>query len=96
MNYKQSWGSFSQDKMVSWDIIMNVTGLAEACNEAEVFWGICQDMIPLIGYVHMFNIDQVPTMFLEVTHSEALRILQKRQGYITWVLIVAPRMQASP
>ena len=39
----------------------------------------------------MFNIDQVPTIFLEVTNSEALRILQ-RQGYITWVLIVAPKI----
>ena len=37
MNYRQSWGSFSQDKMVYWDITVNVTGLEDACNEAEVF-----------------------------------------------------------
>ena len=91
MNYRQSWGSFSQDKMVSWDITVNVTGLEEACNEAEVFWGNFHHMTPLIGYVNMFNIDQVRTIFLEVTNSEALRILS-RQGYITWVLIVAPKM----
>ena len=51
-------------------------------------------MTPLIGYVNMFNIDQVPTIFLEVTNSEALRILQ-RQGYITWVLIVAPNIAST-
>jgi len=76
--------------MGSWDITVNVTGLEEACNEAEVFWGNFQEKTPLIGYVNMFNIDQVPTMFLEVANSEALRILQ-RQGYITWALIVAPK-----
>ena len=95
MNYRQSWGSFSQDKTVYWDITVNVTGLEEACNEAEVFWGNFHHMTPLIGYVNMFNIDQVRTIFLEVTNSEVLRILS-RQGYITWVLIVAPRLQASP
>jgi hypothetical protein len=95
MNYRQSWGSFSQDKMVSWGITVNVTGLEEACNEAEVLWGNFHHMTPLIGYVNMFSSDQVRTIFLEVTNSEALRILS-RQGYITWVLIVAPRWQASP
>jgi hypothetical protein len=90
MNYRQSWGSFSQDTMVSWDITVNVTGLEEACNEAEVFWGNFHHMTPLIGYVNMFNIDQVRTIFLEVTNSEVLRILS-RQGYITWVLIVGPQ-----
>ena len=79
MNYRQSWGSFSQDKMVSWDITVNVTGFEEACNEAGVFWGNFQDMTPLIGYVNMFNIDQVPTIFLEVTNSEALRILSRQR-----------------
>jgi hypothetical protein len=77
--------------MVSWAITVNVTGLEEACNEAEVFWGNFQDMTPLIGYVRMFNIDQVRTIFLEVTNSETLRILSRR-GYITWVLIVAPKI----
>ncbi len=91
MNYRQSWGSFSQGKTVSWDITVNVTGLEEACNEAEVFWGNFQEMTPLIGYVNTFNIDQVRTIFLEVTNSEALRILS-RQGYITWVLFVAPKI----
>ena len=95
MNYRQSWGSFSQDKMVSWDITVNVAGLEEAYNEAEVFWGNFQHMTPLVGYMNMFNIDQVRTIFLDVTNSEALRILS-RQGYIAWVLIVAPKMQASP
>jgi len=46
MNYRQSWGSFSQDKMVSRDITVNVTGLEEACNKAEVFWGKFQHMTP--------------------------------------------------
>ena len=45
----------------------------------------------MIGDVHMFNIDQVRTIFLEVTNSEVLRILSM-QGYITWVLIVAPNI----
>jgi len=91
MNYRQSWGNFSPDNMVSWDTTVNVTGLEEACNEAEAFWGNFHHMTPLIGYVNMFNIDQVRTLFLEVTNSEALRILSM-QGYITWVLIVAPTM----
>ena len=90
MNYRHSWGSFSQDNMVSWDITVNVTGLEEACNETEVFWGNFHYMTPLIGYVNMFNIDQVRTIFLEVTNSEA-RMISSRQGYITWVLIVAPQ-----
>ena len=76
--------------MVPWDITVNVTDLEEACNEAEVFWGNFQEMTPLMGYVNMFNVDQVRTVFLEVTNSEALRLLS-RQGYITWVLIVAPK-----
>ena len=46
MNYRQSWGGFSQDKMVSWDITVNGVGLEEACNEAEVFWGNFQEMTP--------------------------------------------------
>jgi len=45
---------------------------------------------PLIGYVNMFSVDKDRTIFLEVNNSEALRILS-RQGYITWVLIVAPQ-----
>jgi hypothetical protein len=39
----------------------------------------------------MFNIDLVKSIFLEVTNSEALRILQF-QGDITWVLMVAPKL----
>ena len=45
----------------------------------------------MIGYVNMFNIDQARTIFLEVTNSEALRILS-RQGHITWAWIVAPKI----
>ena len=48
-NYRQSCRSFSQDKMVSWDITVGVTGLEEACNEAEVFWGNFHHMTPLMA-----------------------------------------------
>ena len=65
--------------------------MGEACTEAEVFWGNFHHTTPLIGCVNMFNIDQVRTIFLEVTNSEVLRMLS-RQAYITWVLIVAPNM----
>jgi hypothetical protein len=91
MNHRHSWGSFSQDKMVSWDITVNGKDLREACEEAELLWVNFSELNPLIGYVNMFNIDQVQSIILEVTHSEALRMLQF-QGDLTWVLMVAPKL----
>ena len=44
-----------------------------------MFWGNFHHMTPLIGYVNMFNTDPDRTIYLEVTNSEALRILS-RQG----------------
>ena len=91
MNYRQSWGSFSQDKMVSWDITVQGTDLTQVCVAASLFWDHFKSFNPLMGYVNMFNIDMVKSIFLEVTNSECLKMLQQA-GHITWCLMVAPKI----
>ena len=89
--YRLSWASYSHDKMISYDVTVHAMSLQDACNTANRYWMNFRDLAPLMGYVNMMNMDDVETIFLEFTHSGALRALQV-QGAVSWVLLVAPRI----
>jgi hypothetical protein len=88
---RQSWGSFSHDKMVGFDITIHAKNLDEAVQVANYYWHEFKGITPLMGHVDQLNLDDAKNILLEVTGSQALRDLME-EDHISWVLMVAPRI----
>jgi hypothetical protein len=89
--HRQSWGSFSHDKLVGFDVTIHATDIDEACKVANYYWHEFKGLMPLMGHVDQLNLDDAANILLEVSGSQALRDLMEAEQ-ILLVLMVAPRV----
>ncbi len=57
---KRSWGNYSHDKLVGFDVTIHASTMMEACNVATCYWEQFKKYSPDMGHVNQFNSDIDP------------------------------------
>ena len=57
---RQSWGFFSRDILVGFDVTIHAKSIEEASDVASKYWHDFHKYHPLMGHVEQFNLQRFP------------------------------------